>query len=64
MTTHTDAAVIVYDPEFPGKPQWDYRAAEDMANRRDYPVTLITMDDLQETSEELAEAENEHFQND
>ena len=56
--------MIVYDPEFPGKPQWDYRAAEDMANRRDYPVTRITMDDLQETSEEWAEAENEHFQND
>lgn len=64
MTAHTDAAVIVYDPEFPGKPQWDYRAAEDMANRRDYPVTLITMDDLEDTAQEMAEAENEHFQND
>ena len=64
MTIHTDAALLVYDPEFPGKAKWDYQAAEAMADRRDYPVQLITMDDLEETAQAMAEPENEHFQND
>ena len=35
-----------------------------LPDRRDYPVQLITMDDLEETAQAMAEAENEHFQND
>lgn len=64
MTIHTDAALLVYDPEFPSKAKWDYQAAEAMADHRDYPVQLITMDDLEETAQAMVEAENEHFQND
>ncbi len=34
------------------------------ATGKSWKVQLITMDDLEETAQAMAEAENEHFQND
>lgn len=59
MLTHTDALLMVYDTEHEGKPKWDYLAATRYRQRHDYPLTLITMDDLQEAAEEWAEKKRE-----
>lgn len=64
MLTHTDAAVLVYDLEDPGKPKYDYRAIAQYRERHPYPVTLIDMDWLQESANEYQENLNNSFQND
>lgn len=55
MLTHTDEAVLVYDLEVEGKPQYDYQAIERYQERHAYPVTLIDMDWLQESANEYQE---------
>lgn len=59
MLTHTDELLLVYDPDHEGKPKWDYLAATKYADRADYPIQLVTMDDLQEAAEEWAEKKRE-----
>ncbi|WP_054676202.1 DUF1273 domain-containing protein [Lacticaseibacillus sharpeae] len=66
MTDHTDGALFVYDPDFPGKPDYDYRRVQNLPARREYDFRNISMDDLEETARALAEAEaerNNDFQN-
>ncbi|MFD1485211.1 DUF1273 domain-containing protein [Lacticaseibacillus baoqingensis] len=63
MAQHTDGALFYYDQDFPGKPQYAYKAAQAEANRRDYAVRTVTMPDLEDVGRELAEAENSDFQN-
>ncbi|WP_155287180.1 DUF1273 domain-containing protein [Lacticaseibacillus zhaodongensis] len=64
MSSHTDAALMLYDPEFPGKNKFDYNRAQNLSPDRHYNVSLITMYDLQDAATTMAEAaENDHFQN-
>lgn len=63
MVQHTDGACLLYDPEFPGKTQYDYDRIQRLAPERQYALTTITMYDLQEAALiQAEEAENEHFQ--
>ena len=50
MLDHTDAMLMVYDPEYAGKPQYDYRQAQQYQEQGDYPITLIDFDELQEAA--------------
>lgn len=59
MLTHTDRLLMVYDPDHPGKPKYDYRAAQRFADRGNYPVDLIDFDELQEAAVEWSEEERE-----
>lgn len=59
MLTHTDAMLMVYDTDHQGKPKWDYLAAVRYRQRHDYPLTMISMDDLQEAAEEWSERKRE-----
>ncbi|KRM88101.1 hypothetical protein FD19_GL000390 [Lacticaseibacillus thailandensis DSM 22698 = JCM 13996] len=63
MSMHTDLALMIYDPEFPGKAQYDYARVQQQAARRDYPLMLTTMDDLQEAANEYGELQNDRSQN-
>ncbi|WP_125703407.1 DUF1273 domain-containing protein [Lacticaseibacillus daqingensis] len=57
MATHTDQALMVYDPDFDGKPKFAYQAAVAEGKRRDYPVSLISMPDLKEAARAYGEAQ-------
>ena len=59
MLSHTDAALLVYDQEYPGKPKYDYAAIERWQQQHDYPCTLIDMDQLQSAATEYAAAKND-----
>lgn len=59
MLTHTDAALFIYDPEHPGKTQYDYRAANKYCEQTNYQVHLVDFDELQEAAEEWQEREHE-----
>lgn len=63
MLTHTDEAVLVYDLEVTGKPQYDYRAVVRYQEQHPYPLTLIDMDWLQESANEYQENLNNSSQN-
>lgn len=62
MAQHTDAALFVYDEEFPGKPQYAFQTAKREADRRDYPITQVTMSDLEEAARNYAATQNDDFQ--
>ena len=55
MLGHTDRAVLIYDPEHPGKPKYDYEAIQKYQEGHDYPVDIIDFYDLQESAEEYEE---------
>ncbi|WP_204122795.1 DUF1273 domain-containing protein [Lacticaseibacillus mingshuiensis] len=55
MVQHTDQALIVYDPEFEGKSKFAYEAAVAEGKRRDYPIDLVTMPDLEEDARNYGE---------
>lgn len=57
MAQHTDAALMVYDPEFEGKPKFAHLAATAEARRRPYPLQLLTMPDLEEAARAYGEAQ-------
>lgn len=59
MITHTDRLLMVYDPDHPGKPKYDYRMAQEYGERADYPLNLIDFDELQEAAIEWSEQERE-----
>ena len=50
MLTHTDAALLVYDPDYPGKTKYDYNQIKRYAKYHRYPLTLVTTDDLQDAA--------------
>ena len=51
MLDHT----LIYDPEYPGKPKYDYQAVQQYAENHDYPVTVFDMDNLQDAANEFQE---------
>lgn len=55
MLGHTDRAVLIYDPEHPGKPKYDYDVIEKYQEQHDYPGDIIDFYDLQEAAEEYEE---------
>ena len=55
MLDHTDEATLIYDPEYPGKPKYDYQAVQQYAENHDYPVTMFDMDNLQDAANEFQE---------
>ncbi|TAR46582.1 hypothetical protein BV232_13855, partial [Lactiplantibacillus plantarum] len=61
MVTHTDAATLVYDPDNPGKPTYDYDLIRNFSDTHPYPLTLIDFDWLQESANEYAEKQNNGF---
>lgn len=48
MLSHTDGALLIYDPEFEGKTKYDYYAITNYQNGEDYPWQAVSFDDLQE----------------
>ncbi|KRO18218.1 DUF1273 domain-containing protein [Lacticaseibacillus saniviri] len=63
MLQHTDGALLLYDPEVEGKPKFQYAAIQRYQENHDYPLTLITLEDLEEEARNLADQQNDYFQN-
>jgi len=61
MITHTDGAALVYDPDNPGKPTYDYDIIQSFNEEHPYPLTIIDFDWLQESANEYAEKQNNGF---
>jgi len=61
MLTHTDGAALVYDPDNPGKPTYDYDIIRSFDETHPYPLTIIDFDWLQESANEYAEKQNNGF---
>lgn len=65
MLTHTDEALLIYDPDHEGKEKYAYQAIQRYAESNEYSYRLIDFDELQEAAiewqERQAEAENDKF---
>ncbi|AMV61502.1 Hypothetical protein ADU72_2091 [Pediococcus damnosus] len=61
MLTHTDQAILLYDPEHPGKSKYDYDLIQKWRENHPYPLDLIDFDDLQDAANEYAENQNNSF---
>lgn len=55
MLTHTDGALLIYDPEFEGKTMYDYKVIGLYQQQKSYPLQAISFDDLQEYAIEYSE---------
>ena len=55
MVQHTDRAMMIYDPEHPGKPKYDYNLIQKYQETKEYPLDLIDFYDLQDIAEEYQE---------
>lgn len=55
MIQHTDSSLMVYDPEHPGKPKFDYEIMQNYQESHDYPIDLLDFYDLQDYAEEYQE---------
>ncbi|CAK8053729.1 DUF1273 domain-containing protein [Eupransor demetentiae] len=55
MLEHSDRAFLLYDPDFPGKVDYDYQKILKWQEERPYPLTNLTMDDLQEIATDYEE---------
>jgi uncharacterized phage-like protein YoqJ len=55
MLQHTDEALLVYDPQYPGKCQYAYQAVKKYQQRRTYNLTLLDMDWLEVSSQDYLE---------
>ena len=51
LLQHTDAALIVYDTEYPGKSKFFMNDVEKFQEQNSYELLTITMDDLENSSE-------------
>lgn len=60
MLEHTEMAMIVYDPEYEGKPKYDILAAKKYANEHEYNIINIDMDWLENGAQEFFERKNEN----
>ncbi|KRM87678.1 hypothetical protein FD21_GL001292 [Liquorilactobacillus vini DSM 20605] len=60
MLKHTKQALLVYDPEHPGKSRYDYQAIQTYQCRHDYPLDLLDFDWLQTASQDYLEEINEN----
>ena len=61
MLEHTDRALLLYDPEHPGKPKYDYEAIKKYQEKSDYQLDIIDFYDLQEAAEEYEENHQKNF---
>lgn len=59
MLDHTDSMLMVYNPDHPGKPKYDYELAQKYGDQQDYPVDLVDFDELQEAAIEWGEEQRE-----
>jgi Uncharacterized protein conserved in bacteria len=59
MLDHTDSMLMVYDPDHPGKPKYDYELAQKYGDQQDYLVDLVDFDELQEVAIEWGEEQRE-----
>lgn len=57
MLDHTDGLLIIYDPEKEGKPLYDYLSATRYSKNNNYPIELVTFEDLEDFTRELSEEE-------
>ncbi|MDO4903684.1 MAG: DUF1273 domain-containing protein [Limosilactobacillus sp.] len=64
MLSHTDQMLMVYDPDHPGKPKYDYQLAQRQSEQSDYSIDLIDFDELQEAAIEWSERERERKMSD
>ncbi|WP_416352947.1 DUF1273 domain-containing protein [Agrilactobacillus fermenti] len=55
MLEHTDGALMLYDPEYPGKPKYDYDAILKYQTQSDYTLDLIDMYDLEDLSRQISQ---------
>ena len=63
MLTHSEGSILVYDPDFKGKPRWDYRAIRRWQENHQYALRLIDFDELQNAAEEWGERQREKQDN-
>ena len=59
MLTHTDEALLLYDPDHEGKEKYDYQAIQKYQADHDYFYRLIDFDELQEAAIEWQEHQRE-----
>ncbi|XIF20225.1 MAG: DUF1273 domain-containing protein [Acetilactobacillus jinshanensis] len=64
MLNHTDAALLIYDSDYPGKTKYDYTKINQYAKNHQYPLTTITMDDLEDAAEDYEAAYREKHRGD
>ncbi|ERL66662.1 UPF0398 protein [Schleiferilactobacillus shenzhenensis LY-73] len=57
MLTHTDGAILVYDPEQEGKPKYDYDIITKYQETTTYPMELIDFYTLQDAANEYEESQ-------
>lgn len=63
MLTHTDEALMIYDPDHEGKGKYDYQAIQKFQEENDYSYRLIDFDELQEDAIEWQERQREAEEN-
>ena len=61
MLLHTDRALMLYDPENPGKPKFDYNLIKKYQETKEYPLELIDFYDLQDEAEEYQENQEDNY---
>ena len=52
ILAHTQASLLIYDKEYPGKTQFFQRDAQGYSESNSYEIRAITMDDLQNFAQE------------
>lgn len=57
MLLHTDSALMIYDPEFPGKPKFDYELINKYQQNHDYELNLIDFFQLQDLAQKYEESQ-------
>lgn len=61
MGQHTDGALMLYDPESPGKASYDYQYITERLADQDYPLQLIDFYQLQDEAENYQEEQTGDF---
>ncbi|MDF7636800.1 DUF1273 domain-containing protein [Leuconostocaceae bacterium ESL0958] len=65
LLDHSDAALLLYDPEYEGKSAYDLAAIQAFQKTAPYPMDYVSMDELQEFAndfeERRAEAQDQGF---
>ena len=62
MLTHTDEALLLYDPEHEGKTKYDYVAIQKFLENSNYQLRIIDFDELQEEANEWEERQRENYE--
>lgn len=57
MLTHTDGLLLIYDLDHEGKSKFDYLAAQKYIENNNYPIELVSFDDLDDFLRDLNDAE-------